>query len=249
MSVPLVRVEPAARCRIVGRLNRFVVRVSLDGVLRDVHINNTGKLVDVLVPGREGLCIETRTGRLGLRLFSVWYNGGFAVLDTNLQEKAFALAVDKGLIPWLRGCRVASRSPRVGRHRLDLELDCPMGRVLVETKSAVLVDNGGLALYPDTVSLRGREHVRLLSSLADKGYNVALVFIAAFPGARGFRPYEGGDPEMPGLVAEAFKRGVIVRSVGLEYSVGSRAVSMYNPDLPVIIPGVGVIGGEGSLHC
>jgi sugar fermentation stimulation protein A len=208
--------------------------VEIGGRLERAHINNTGKLLDVLVSGRRGFCHPLPEGRkLRYRLFSVWYNGGFSVIDTNLQEKAFAIAVSRGLLPWASDCVVVRRSPRVGRHRLDYLLECAGDSVIVETKSAVLLDTDGYALYPDTPSSRGRSHIALLSELARRGMRVWLVFIAAFPGAKGFRPNGRVDPVLPGLVADAVRAGVLVRSIGLEYDPGRRGIILYNPSLPI----------------
>ncbi len=89
-------------CRILRRVNRFVVEVEAGGEQVLAHNTNTGRLLDVLVPGRLGLCRPLeKPGKTRYRLFAVEYAGGFAVIDTRLQEEAFARAVELGLIPWL----------------------------------------------------------------------------------------------------------------------------------------------------
>ncbi|MCE4628040.1 MAG: DNA/RNA nuclease SfsA [Desulfurococcales archaeon] len=238
MSEPLlVPIGNAVECSVIRRINRFVVLARAPWGEEKVHINNTGRLEDVLVGGRRAYCRPlARPRRLRMRMFSVWYHGGYSVIDTGLQEEAFATAVDRGLLPWLSGCRVARRSPRVEGRRLDYELDCPSGRILVETKSAVLA-RGGLALYPDCPTLRGREHIALLIELSRRGLKTLLVFIAAFPGARGFMPNPEGDPAIPGLVREAMRSGVLVKSIGIEYRPDRGGVILYSPDLPVILEG------------
>jgi len=238
-SQPLLNVKAEKRCRIRRRLNRFVVLVEAEeGPLR-VHINNTGRLLDVLTPGREACCRRLkRPGKLSLRLFAARYGAGrgCALLDTGLQEEAFAAAVDAGLLPGFRGCRVAARRPRLGSSFLDFLLDCGGEPVYVETKSAVLLGPGGVAMYPDCPSERGRRHIRELIEEAVKGRRVALVFIAAFPGARGFKPNREADPVIAGLTAEARERGVQVEAIGLLYDDASGTVALYAPRLPVLDP-------------
>jgi len=237
VGVPLVPVETRVPCIVVKRLNRFVVLARTPWGEERVHINNTGRLVGVLREGAPGFCRPLRRPRkLRYRLFSVEYHGGYAIIDTGLQEEAFAEAVRRGVLPWLRGCSVSRRAPRIGGLMLDYELSCGGRSVFVETKSAVL-EVDGLAAYPDCPSERGREHIRLLMSLAGSGVRVVLVFIAAFPSARGFMPYAEGDPVIADLVAEAVRRGVEVRSIGLEYNPGMGAVVLYSPDLPVFVGG------------
>lgn len=235
----LLGVEGAIECAVVRRINRFVVLARTPWGEERVHINNTGRLEDVLVEGRRAYCRPlARPRKLRMRLFSVWYHGGFSVIDTGLQEEAFAAAVNKGLLPWLPGCRVGRRSPRVNGKTLDYELECPSGNMLVETKSAVLARDG-IALYPDCPTLRGREHIALLISLARRGQRALLLFIAAFPGAKAFMPNPLGDPAIPGLVREAARSGVLVKSIGIEYRPDRGGIILYSPDLPVILDGVG----------
>jgi sugar fermentation stimulation protein A len=232
----LLIVRDYVGCRIVRRVNRFMVEVEAPWGVEIVHINNTGRLEDVIVKGRIGYCTKVRRPRrLRYRLFSVEYGEGFSLIDTKLQEEAFARAVDSGLLPWARGCRVILRSPKHDGMRFDYLLDCTGEKVLAETKSAVLQSPEGLALYPDCPTARGREHIKLLARLAEKGRRTLLVFIAAFPGAKGFKPYEGGDPEIPRLVREAIKAGVNVRSLGIMFNPKRGTVELYNADLPIIL--------------
>jgi len=234
-SSALLEVAGVVGCRILGRLNRFVVEVEALGERVLAHNTNTGRLSDVLTPGRRGYCRPlTGSRRTRYRLFAVEYSGGYAVIDTSMQEEAFARAVNAKLLPWLRGCRVEQRRPRLGGSLLDFKLSCDGRDVYVETKSAVLRGPQGLAMYPDCPTMRGRRHIKLLARYARQGLQVALVFIAAFPGARGFTPNPEGDPEIPGLLLEAREAGVEIRAIGLDYKP-DLGVRLYNPDLPVIL--------------
>jgi len=221
-------------CKIIRRANRFVVEVEQGGARRRAYINNTGRLREYLVEGRTGYCHpHRRPGRTELRLFAVEDAGAAALIDTQYQMRALEVAVERGLIPWLRGCRVARRNPRLGSSVLDYLLDCPGGQLYVEVKSAAL-RSGDYAAYPDCPTLRGRRHIREL--IENRG-RTALVFIAAIPGAKAFTPYEQGDPLVAELIAEAAQAGVIVKAIGLYYDPRSGAVVLYSPDLPVVLSG------------
>jgi sugar fermentation stimulation protein A len=221
----------ALQCRILSRENRFAVRALIDGSEELLHNTNTGRLLDVLVPGRRCLAYQITGRRLRYRLAAVEYLGGFAVTDTILQSRTFEEAVDRGLLPWAPKCRVASRNPRVPVGRLDYRLRCGPWEVLVETKSAVLAGPRGEALYPDTTSLRGRRHVRWLIEAHTAGLRVELVFIAAFPAARCYAPNPRGDPVLARLIEEARRAGVPMHSLSLE-ARPEGIVSLVNPDLP-----------------
>jgi sugar fermentation stimulation protein A len=216
-------------------VNRFVVEVKVGSEAVKAHINNTGRLVDVIVRGRTGYCVRLeRPRKLLYRLFAVEYFGGYAVIDTQLQEKAFMSAVEAGLIPWLRGCGVASRRPRVLGEVFDFALECGARSGVVETKSAVLMSPEGYAMYPDCPTERGRRHIRKLIEYTATGGWALLVFIAALPNAKGFKPNAEADPEVARLVRRAVTAGVTVKSIGLAYNPTNHTVYMYNPDLPVL---------------
>lgn len=233
---PLIGVGDHYECRIIERLNRFVVLVEHGGDRWRAYINNTGRLRELLVRGRRAYCLDSRGGKTRFRLIAVEDEGGAALIDTRLQMDSFEAALAGGLLPWARGCRVASRNPRLGDSVLDYLLDCPGGRVYVEVKSAVLRVPGGGAAYPDCPTLRGRRHLRELAEHARKGGRGLVVFIAGFPGARYFTPYPEGDPEIPRLLREALEAGVEVRAIALHYRPWERRIVLEDPDLPVRIP-------------
>ncbi len=153
------------------------------------------------------------------------------MIDTLLQARAFEHAVNQGLIPWARGCRVEKRHPRVPAGRLDYLLQCPDGPLLVETKSAVLAGPHGEALYPDTVSLRGRRHVRWMMEAHASGTRVMLVFIAAFPAAKCYAPNPAGDPVLASLIHQAIQRGLPTAGISLEATTEGEVI-LVEPSLP-----------------
>ncbi len=233
-SWKVVAVFNSVACRVLARLDRFRVEVEAEGYGRVLaHNTNTGRLPGLLEPGRRCLVYPTPRGRLPLRLAALEApGGGYALVDTLLQSRAFEGAVGAGLLPWLRGCRVARRNPSVPAGRLDYELDCGGRGVLVELKSAVMLGPQGEAMYPDAPSLRGRRHVSWIMRAHSSGVPVMLVFVAGVPGARCFKAYHGADPELAGLIEAAVKAGVPVRAMAVGADEEGR-VYLASPDLPL----------------
>ncbi len=46
-------------CIFVKRLNRFVATVIFDGVEIDVHVKNTGRCKELLIPGSKGYLVKS----------------------------------------------------------------------------------------------------------------------------------------------------------------------------------------------
>lgn len=232
----LLRLDNVVECTVVERLNRFVVKVFRGSTEALAHTNNTGSLRGVLERGRRAYCLPKASGKTGFRLVAVECPvGAAALIDTTLQMRAFEEALARDLIPWLRGCRLARRNPRVGDSVLDYLLDCGGRPTYVEVKSAVLRLGDGTASYPEPASARGRRHVRVLTRLSMEGYRALLVFIAAIPGSKGFRVNSRADPLLPRLLLEASLKGVVIKALSLYYDPQARLVLLENPDLPVLL--------------
>lgn len=54
-NIKLFRIENPQECRIIERLNRFVVKIEVKGNNHPAYINNTGRLYELLVNGRKAL--------------------------------------------------------------------------------------------------------------------------------------------------------------------------------------------------
>lgn len=221
-----------SECIFLRRLNRFTVLVESNGTMLEAHLNNTGRLLNVLKPGVKGFLVETKSGRLGYRLLGVYVDGGVAVLDTLTQEKAFARAVEEGLIPWLKDCSVAGRNKRISDIIVDYQLECGGREVYVELKSAIL-DLNGYAGYPDAPSERGRRHIRVLGDLASKGFKTMVVFVASIPGAKGFRLYCREDKLIGRTAWEALSKGLLFKSISIYFDPISLSIMLEDPDLHV----------------
>ncbi len=229
----LLHLERPVPCSVIDRENRFVVNVQVDFEPARAHINNTGRLLEFMNPGQRAICLRhSKPLKTDYKLFAMEDRGRGAIIDTQLQMRAFERAIAEGLLPWLKGCQMINRNPRLGESVLDYALDCSGDEALVEVKSAALRE-GDFAMYPDCPSLRGRRHVRELAEHAVKGGRALLVFIAALPEVVSFRPCEWGDPEMPGLLQKAKEAGVELRAVSMHYNLEDSWIYLDNPDLPV----------------
>jgi sugar fermentation stimulation protein A len=236
----LIRIEHPQECRIIERLNRFVVLIERDGTVYRAHLTNTGRLLEFMVEGQKAFCFKTQQhqhhhrGKTDCRLFAIADHGLGALIDTRLQMKAFEEALLRNLIPWLAGCRMRKRNAALGasRSRIDYILECQGTQVYLEVKSAVLRD-GAYAMYPDCPTERGRKHVRELTNYAREGGTGIVVFMAALPYVRAFKPNRAADPKLYDALVVAHASGVDVRAIGLYYNPGDGWVYLFEPELEV----------------
>ncbi len=230
---PLLHIDNPIECRIIGRLNRFVIEVEVDGVRYRAHTNNTGRLHGFLEQGRQAFCTSHRgTGKTDYSLFAVRDGELSAIIDTQLQMRAFEAAVKKESIPWLRGFSIMRRNARLQDSLIDYLLAYDDREFYLEVKSAVMRDNH-YAMYPDCPTARGRKHIAALTAYVRKGGESALLFIAALPEITAFKPNKEADRELFQLLTMAHKSGVMLKAINLVYRSQDSYVYLSSPDLPV----------------
>ncbi len=231
--VKLLQIEDPQECRILERLNRFVVRIEVEARDYRAHITNTGRLSEFMHAGQRAFCFRTsHQGTTDFRLFAIAEQGRGALIDTWLQMAAFEVALAKRSIPWLPDCSILKRNVQLGASRIDYLLACRGGVRYLEVKSAALRD-GTYALYPDCPSERGRKHIRELTRVARAGGQAKVVFMAALPHVTAFRPNRAADPALYDALQVARSSGVDLRALGLFYHPGDGWVYLYDPELPV----------------
>lgn len=198
--------------RFVTRDNRFRVTVEVAGKPAWAHLPNSGRLGELLVPGRQVLLVERPGGerKTGYDLSLVEVGGGWVSVDARLPNDLVEEALRAGRLEPLAGYPELRREVSLGHSRFDFLLGGP-GRLpcLVEVKSVTLVVEG-LACFPDAVTLRGRRHVQELADSVEAGHRAAVVFVVQRDGAVGLRPHDESDPDFGRVLREAAQRGVEV---------------------------------------
>jgi sugar fermentation stimulation protein A len=232
-TTPLLTVDSPIECRTVARLNRFVVEVQLGERHFRASTNNTGRLVDFISPGKQVYCHRhPRPSRTDFSLFAVDDSPAGALIDTQLQMRAFERAVSLEGIPWLAEAGAVRRNVALGESVIDYLLQVEGEELFLEVKSSVLRD-GEYAMYPDCPSLRGRRHVRALTQHVQRGGKAVIVFVAALPRVSAFKPNRLADPELHGLLVDAARAGVGIKALNIIYVPIDSTVQLVNPDLPV----------------
>jgi sugar fermentation stimulation protein A len=202
--------------RFLSRDNRFRVTVEVEGREVWAHLPNSGRLGELLVPGRRILLIE-RPGagrKTGYDLILVEMEGRWVSVDARLPNDLVAEALRAGKLVPLAGYPIVRREVPFGRSRLDFRLEAPdRAPCLVEVKSITLVIDG-LGCFPDAVTARGRRHVEELAGAVGEGYRAAVVFVVQRDDAVGVRPHDESDPDFGRALRESARQGVEIYACG-----------------------------------
>lgn len=223
--------QPMLDVRLVRRLNRFAVEV-LDpsGHPLVLHLPNSGRMAELLVPGAPGLAYLLPAGaasgddparpgtgrtpdnppparRTAGVLLAVRYQDRWVGVDARLPNPLFEAALRAGALPPFRGYNRWRREAAWEGGRIDFVLEGTAGTCLVETKSCNRVDDG-VALFPDAPTARGARHLRSLAAAARTGHAAAVVWWIQRDDATCLRPFAEVDPEFAAAIAEAAAAGV-----------------------------------------
>jgi sugar fermentation stimulation protein A len=190
-----MKLPPLIAARFAERVNRFRVTVTIDGTAVDAHLPNSGRLTELLTPGRpcwlEPGNSPRRKTDYDLKL--VKFADVLISVDARLPNLLFAEALEQRRLVPFRAYEAFDQEVFLGESRVDFRLTKPGGVLWVETKSVTLVEEG-LALFPDAPTARGTRHVRELAGVVSEGAQAAIVFIVQRPDAHRFAPHDRADP-------------------------------------------------------
>lgn len=192
----------------VKRLNRFSAVVRIGGEEEIVHVKNTGRLGELLLPGaavtlQRAASAERKTA---YDLISVRKDGlGWVNIDSlapNLLMKRYLAG--SGRYDLVRP------EYTYGNSRFDFYMEKDGERFLREVKGCTLASETeeGYGLFPDAPTERGVKHLRELAKAAEEGYRCSAAFVIQMNGIRRVRPNDGTMPEFGQAMEEAVRAGV-----------------------------------------
>ena len=201
-----MRYENVVRAEFLDRPNRFVAHVRLDGRMETVHVKNTGRCRELLLPGAEvWLARSDSPGRkTAWDLVAVRKEGGLLV---NLDSQAPNVVARE----WLETQGFSRVVPeyRFGDSRIDFYMERGPERHLLEVKGCTL-ERGGVGYFPDAPTERGVRHLRELARAAAEGWHAAVAFVIQMDGVTEVRPNTETHPAFADALAEARAAGVTV---------------------------------------
>ena len=195
--------------RFKVRLNRFLALVELQGREVGVHVANSGRMRELLVPGFRVL-IAPRPGahrKTAYDLALVDLGTTLTSADARLPNALLAEAFTQGRLPQFKNYSSILREVTFGESRLDLLLEGPPGLCYVETKSVTLVVDG-VGLFPDAPTVRGAKHMHSLAQAVEAGHRAAVVFVVQRNDSQAFKPHDSADPDFGIALRESVAAGV-----------------------------------------
>ena len=197
----------------ISRPNRFIARVSTDGRGETVHVKNTGRCRELLVPGCT-VYLEKASPeadrKTGYDLVAVFKDSEQRIV--NIDSQAPNILVAEWLGEHFHG-RYRAEYTR-GQSRLDFlllpdENNGIPSEILMEVKGCTLVE-GSNGYFPDAPTERGAKHIRELISAKKEGLGAVLAFVIQAEGVTEVFPNRKTDPAFSEAMDEAEREGVTI---------------------------------------
>ena len=192
--------------QFVSRPNRFIAQVQVDGAMQTVHVKNTGRCKELLLPGadvRLEVC-DNPNRKTKYDLVAVYKPSlGWVNIDSQ--------APNKVVQEWLQteGYDLVRPEYTYGGSRIDFYMEKGEEKYLLEVKGCTL-EVDGIGYFPDAPTERGVKHLRELAQAQQAGYRCAVAFVIQMEGITEVRPNVSTQPEFGTALAEAKAAGVRV---------------------------------------
>lgn len=192
--------------RFLSRLNRFVARVEINGREETVHVKNTGRCRELLVPGTPvRLEVSSNPSRKTKYDLVVVRKEGLGWVNIDSQ------APNRVVKEWLetRDFDVIRPEFSYGRSRMDFAMEKDGQTYLLEVKGCTL-EVDGVGYFPDAPTQRGVKHLQELTQAQRAGYCCGIAFVIQMEGITEVRPNVSTHPEFGQALTEARAAGVKV---------------------------------------
>ena len=216
------------RGTFVRRLNRFAAEVEREGERELVHVKNTGRLKELLLPGAEVVLEKANRADRKTKhsLIAVRKNGAFVNIDSQAPSVVVEEALRAGRVKEIGNVRTIRREAVYGNSRFDFYYEDEGRQGFIEVKGVTLA-RGDTAMFPDAPTARGTKHALELAEAVKHGYEGMILFLVQMKGCRHFRP----NAEMDAAFAEAVKKAAqsSVRVVAYDCAVGASSIVFGEP--------------------
>lgn len=229
----ILKISKIIPCKILIRLNKFLVKVKIKNKIHIVSLNNTGRLEKILIKNKTGFLLPIKNPqKTKYRLSFIKEDKESAmIIDTSLQMECFEIGIKKNLISWLKGAKILKRNVKLDDSLIDFLIQHKNKKYYLEIKSAVMKENN-FAMYPDCPSIRGQKHIK---ELIKHSKNSIILFIAGMKNINAFKPNKNADEKIYELLKIAKKRKVIIKALQIYLDLKTKNIILKNDNLKVIL--------------
>ena len=208
------------QAKFLERPNRFIARVDTGVGLETVHVKNTGRCKELLLPNVSVILAKSGNPNRKTQydLIAVKKKGlGWVNIDSHAPNKVAREWLDTQHYDMIQGEYV------YGESRIDFYMEKDEQKHLLEVKGCTL-EIDGIGYFPDAPTERGVKHLHTLIEARSEGYWCSVAFVIQMPKVTEVRPNIDTHQEFGEALEEAKAAGVRVLFLGCDVRPDSLTV-------------------------
>ena len=153
--------ERIQKGRFLKRPNRFIAKIEINGKEETVHVKNTGRCAELLVPGAEVYVQKSESAgrKTGWDLISVRKADRLINMDSQVTNKVVQEWIEAGR--WFKDVKIVRPEVTYKNSRFDLYVEYEEKKAFIEVKGVTLEEEG-VVKFPDAPSERAVKHLKEL---------------------------------------------------------------------------------------
>lgn len=200
-----------SEAKFIERPNRFVARVEVDNKIETVHVKNTGRCKELLLPNSKVVLAkaENPARKTKYDLVAVYKeNLGWVNIDSQAPNQIMKEWLESEQ-NYFQNITFLKPEFTFGNSRVDFYLECENRKILVEVKGCTL-EIDGIGYFPDAPTLRGIKHLNELENAVKEGFECYIAFVITMPKVQRVLPNVDTHREFGEALERAKKAGVKV---------------------------------------
>lgn len=213
------------------RPNRFIAHIEIEGQQEVVHVKNTGRCKELLIPGATVYVEKSKNPerRTKWDLIGVKKGDRMINMDSQVTNKVVKEWIEAGnLYP---DVTLMKPETTYGSSRFDFYVETPEKKAFIEVKGVTL-ERDNVVLFPDAPSERAVKHVEELAEAVKHGYEAYVFLVIQMKDVRYFTPNRETHGAFADALLQASRAGVSVMAYDCHVSPDS--ISIGN-EVPVVL--------------
>lgn len=195
----------------IKRPNRFIAQVLIDDIEETVHVKNTGRCRELLIPGAKVIledCSDNPNRKTKYSLIAVYKGDILINMDSQVPNAVVFESIKDNKIP-VGKLNNLKREVTYQNSRFDIYFETDIKKGFIEVKGVTL-ENDCISRFPDAPTQRGTKHVLEMVKAVEEGYMGIIFFLVQMKGPEEFRLNWEMDKEFSQAVRFANENGVII---------------------------------------
>lgn len=223
-----MKYENIVKGEFLSRPNRFIAKVKIGDDIHTVHVKNTGRCKELLIPNATVYLSEAENPNRKTKYDLIAVEKKLESGDTLLINMDSQI-VNSATEEWLKNGElfgkdaVIRREVTFGKSRFDFYIENKNRKIFLEVKGVTL-ENGGLASFPDAPTERGVKHIKELITCCNEGYEGYILFVIQMKGVTEFSPNDVTHKAFGDALREAKKSGVKI--IAMDCAVTPQSINI-----------------------